>query len=145
MSHLRTLRLFGATMVIGALFSMPSLAQSYGTFAAAKIPFSFQLGSQVLPAGMYQFRMSAEHILEVRGETESAFVMVLSEADRVLRPDASLRFLQSDGYQLREIYAPGHGVHLYCLGVRAKRRNEAIAQRPAADQMVTVAAAETRH
>lgn len=70
--------LVSCALAIGA--STSSFAQS-GAVAKAEIPFAFQVGSKVLPAGTYIFSRDGQNIMQLHGATaqSNALSMVLPE------------------------------------------------------------------
>ena len=105
-------------------FAPRLLGQRHEAFATATVPFTFRCGTRVMPSGRYQFRMSSEHILQISGSDEGGFVMVRTEDEAPNSRGGTLLFQRGDGFELKEITAPRHGLHLYCAShfQKARRR-----------------------
>jgi hypothetical protein len=72
--------LVSCALAIGA--STASFAQS-GAVAKADIPFAFQVGSKVMPAGTYIFSRDGLHVMQLHGATAKA------QAISMVRPESN--------------------------------------------------------
>ena len=64
--------LVSCALAVGASTSL--LAQSYAV-AKAEIPFAFQVGSKVLPAGTYTFIKDSQSIMQLHGKSAEAHAL----------------------------------------------------------------------
>lgn len=64
--------LVSCALSLGASTSL--LAQSHAV-AKAEIPFAFQVGSKVMPAGTYIFSQDSQHIMQLHGRTADAHAL----------------------------------------------------------------------
>jgi hypothetical protein len=80
----------------------------------AEVPFTFMAGSKEMPAGAYEFSVTPNNVLRVRGNKGAeAIVPILTRVSA--RPDAPVLYFDKaeDKSYLAEIYFPGaDGVHL---------------------------------
>jgi hypothetical protein len=74
--------LVSCALAIGA--STSSFAQS-GAVAKAQIPFAFQVGSKVMPAGTYTFSQDGQNIMQLHGTTAQAHAL------SAVRPETGLK------------------------------------------------------
>jgi len=120
--------LLASAMAIGMIASShPALAQDDIPVAKATIPFAFQAGSQVMPAGTYTISSQSDHLLLLRDSSQNAqeFVMVHS-AYTVHKPKASVIVFdrRGDQYFLRNIWTANSDTGLECSKSRAEKRAE---------------------
>jgi hypothetical protein len=97
----------GERVVNGADASAePALAQDTQIIAQAKIPFAFQAGSQVMPAGTYNISRQ-DHVLLLRETNSKAeeFLMVESASATHTPKTSTIVFdRRGDKYFLRSVY-----------------------------------------
>jgi len=119
--------LFASALAIGMVASTPALAQDEIPVAKAKIPFAFQAGSQVMPAGTYTISNQSGHVLVLRDTTQKAseFVMVHS-AYTMHTPKQSVIVFdrRGDKYFLRNIWTANDNAGLECPKSHAEKQLE---------------------
>ncbi len=117
-----------SAMAIGMIASSPqALAQDETPVAKATIPFAFQAGSQVLPAGTYTISRQSDSLLLLRdpSQKEAEFVMVHS-AYTVHKAKASVIVFdrRGDQYFLRNIWTANSDTGLECPKSHAEKLAE---------------------
>jgi hypothetical protein len=70
--------LLACTLAATAVAST-SHAFAQGNTMQVNVPFAFHNGSQVLPAGIYRVEIQSSHLILLRGESGSGFVMTNPE------------------------------------------------------------------
>lgn len=115
MSRARLTSIF-AKLVLAAVTTTGMLAlsaQNAGAQAViATTPFAFSAGSQVFPAGTYEFTLLSQWSLSIRSVDGGSqkFFTVRPEDGSVPGSKGSLTFHNSDGHQsLQAVYVPGTG------------------------------------
>lgn len=134
MKSLRISSIFGSSLLasalaIGMVGSTPSaVAQIGDAVVKANIPFDFQAGQLVMPAGEYQISKSSEHMLLLRatGKNANEFLLV-HEAYASNAPTGSSIVFDRYGnkYFLRQIWTAGNHDGLECQKGRIEKRVEA--------------------
>src|SRR5215471_16439291 len=113
MKSLRTISnlisgLFASALAIGMVASAPpAWAQETQLVARAEIPFAFQAGSKVMPAGSYDISMSHTHVLLLRESHSKAseFLMVEDASTRHAPKASTIVFDRlGDKYFLRSVW-----------------------------------------
>jgi len=135
--------LFASALAICMVASQPAIAQDNTIVAKADIPFAFQAGSQVMPAGTYIITSQSDHVLLLRGPNQKAeeFVMVETEYALHAPKDSVIVFdHRADQYFLRHIWTANNNTGLECPKGKAERRLEvASAKTPMPSDTVTLA------
>jgi hypothetical protein len=83
-------------------------AQQDATRAVANIPFAFQLGAYHYPAGTYALELEGDHLLVIKGRSNSGLMQV--SWDTANRPSATGKLVfhrYGDQYFLREMRVGG--------------------------------------
>jgi hypothetical protein len=140
MSKFRAILL--AVVVAGAPLSPASHAQELEGAVVVNVPFTFENGSQHFAAGRYTIRMDSQHILLIRGESSSGFVM--AGIDESIHPSETTMVVfrrYGDQYFLREVWVEGETTYTYCMPSKVEQLEIAAAQ--TAPTAVVVAALET--
>jgi hypothetical protein len=105
MKHLIARTLTALVLTVVGL-SLAAQAQST-QFVKANIPFEFNFGDKVFPAGEYSLTQPLQHLLVLRDSRGQAIAQTFTEGvDSTTAPDATkLRFHHSDGqYVLTEVW-----------------------------------------
>ncbi|HTV09167.1 MAG TPA: hypothetical protein VMD97_09015 [Candidatus Aquilonibacter sp.] len=133
--------------VVTTLFIQPSVkAQKPDDSVVATIPFGFQVGSYHLAAGKYTLEVQGDNVLWVKGDSDSAPVMILRDTARRPSSDSAVVFYRyGNHYFLREIRTAGQQERLEATESKAERRakleEEAVNRnpRPGPDAKVEIA------
>ncbi len=141
-----TSSLLASALAIGTLASAPSAAaQSTTLIARATIPFAFQTGSKVMPAGTYDISTVAGSMLLLRGQNASEFVLVQGEYASHAATRSSLIFDHyGDKYFLRQVWTAGKNESLECPKSHAEKQVQEALNKQAASS-VAVAMNTTSH
>ena len=115
-------RLFYAAGLFTLLASVHAFGQT--EVAQANIPFNFQLGGKVMPAGKYLFSQS-RFVLHVKNASGQPAVMLMTSpvSNRAVHADPTLEFQRyGDQYFLSKVWSPAskEGVALF----KSKREKE---------------------
>jgi hypothetical protein len=134
--------LFASALAIGMVASaQPALAQDTQIITQAKIPFAFQAGSQVMPAGTYNISMQDAHVLLLRESHSKAeeFLMVANAyATHAPKTSAIVFDRRGDKYFLRQVWTANNDSGVECPKPRAEKELE-LAQKDAPHSTVTLA------
>jgi hypothetical protein len=134
--------LFASALAIGMVASaQPALAQNTQLVARANIPFAFQAGSKVMPAGTYDISKQHDHVLILRESHAKAaeFLMVQDTyATHTPKQSAIVFDRRGDKYFLRQVWTANNGSGVECPKPRAEKELE-IAQKDAPQSTVTLA------
>ncbi len=76
-SNLRSAML--ACALAAAALGPASLAFAQSQVMQVNVPFAFHNGSQLLPAGIYRVEIQSNHVILLRGQSRSGFVMTNPE------------------------------------------------------------------
>jgi hypothetical protein len=127
MRNSRLAYLFNPTLItcalmIGASMSASSAkAQSDSIIGTVNVPFTFHIGKQAMPAGMYRIQRQSNHGLRIRGENQSAFVLVQPAMSGKAPSRGYVNFHRyEDTYFLAEVWTAGDNYGMEC----AKSRTE---------------------
>jgi hypothetical protein len=93
--------------------------------AKVNIPFAFQMGTQTLPAGMYQIDRDSGHLVLLRGPGKAAGFVNMHDAIR-FRPAAQGTIVfdrYGDKYYLHQIWTAGSTNGLECSKSRAEKES----------------------
>jgi len=147
MKSLRSISHFVSGLVASALAigmvasAQPALAQDTQLVARAKIPFAFQAGSQVMPAGTYNISTADGHILMLRDlNSKAAEFLMVEDASTTHTPKKSAVVFDrvGDKYFLRQVWTANSNSGVECPKPRAEKELE-IAQKDAPRGTVTLA------
>jgi hypothetical protein len=133
--------LLASAMAIGMIASSPqALAQDETALAKATIPFAFQSGSQVMPAGTYTITTQSDHVLVLRDPSQKAaeFVLVHPAYQHQAPKNSVIVFdRRGDQYFLRNIWIANNTTGMECTKTRAEklaeRQLEASNNKPSSD------------
>ena len=122
LAYLFNLTLISGVLMIGALMSASSAkAQSDSIIGTVNVPFTFHIGKQVMPAGMYRIQLQSNHGLRIRGENQSAFVLIHTATSRKAPSMGYVNFHHYENtYFLAEVWTAGDNYGMEC----AKSRTE---------------------
>lgn len=134
--------LFASTLAIGMVAStQTAFAQDEVLVAKAEIPFAFQAGSTVMPAGTYTVTSESDHLLLLRENTKNAsdFVLVHDAYSNHTPTKSVISFdRRGDKYFLRQIWIAGNNSGMECPKVRAEKQLE-IAKTSVPSDTITLA------
>lgn len=120
--------LFASTLAIGMVAStQTAFAQGDAIVAKAQIPFAFQAGSTVMPAGTYTVTSESDHLLLLRETTNntSDFVLVHGAYTNHTPTKSVISFdRRGDKYFLRQIWIAGNNSGMECPKARAEKQLE---------------------
>lgn len=141
-----TSNLLASALVIGAFASAQSAAaQMPIPVAKATIPFAFQTGSNVMPAGAYTILSVAEGRLLFRGQHASGFVLGQGKYAPHATAMNSLIFDHvGDKYFLRQVWTAGNNEGLELPKSRAEKAIQ-VTQARRAPTSVVVALSTSTH
>ncbi len=124
--------------------AMPTaFAQHPRALARATVPFAFEYGSSVFPAGSYTFGVISDNVMTVHGPGRSA-LGVVAWSDQNLSGVGKLVF-HRDGEQLtlQEIWLPQLSARLHCPAKKhPKQADVAATQRMNSDVEVALVAGD---
>ncbi len=135
--------LFAAVLAIAPL--SPALhSQDLGAFAKIDVPFAFETASgHHFSPGVYTMRMENDHILLIRGASDSALTMVTVKDDAAPAAMGKAEFRRyGNRYFLGEISVAGHSRRLEIHPSKTESRLQ-IAQGTATPATVDVAVLDT--
>ncbi len=121
--------LLASALAIGMVASAPSAAaQSSTPVSKANIPFDFQAGLRVMPAGTYEITRASDHMLVLRetGQKATEFLMVHDAYTAHTPTGSSIVFdRRGDKYFLRQIWTAGNNDGLECPKTHTEQTVEA--------------------
>jgi hypothetical protein len=118
--------LIACALTIGSLASTQSvLAQSETALAAVTIPFTFQAGSQTMPAGTYQIDHDWGYLVLLRGPRHATDFVMMHRTSKLHAADhGSVVFDHvGDKYYLRQIWTAQSTDGLECSRSRAEKES----------------------
>jgi hypothetical protein len=94
--------------------------------AEVMIPFSFQTGTQSLPAGTYRIVNASDHVIRLQGSGSKGEFLITHDAIKQNAPDhGSVVFDHyGDKYYLRQIWTAGSTVGAECRKSRAEKESQ---------------------
>jgi hypothetical protein len=113
-SHLASITrstLIACTLMIGTLASTHSAsAQSPEALATVNIPFTFHMGDQTMPAGMYRIDLVSNHVVKLQGPDHAVGSVAMHSATKLLASDTGIIVFDRYGenYFLRQIWTAGN-------------------------------------
>lgn len=108
--------LLASALAIGMVASAPSAA-AQTPVSKANIPFDFQAGLRVMPAGTYEISRASDHMLMLRetGQKATEFLLVHDTYTIHTPTGSSIVFdRRGDKYFLRQIWSAGNPSGLEC-------------------------------
>jgi hypothetical protein len=88
------------------------------------VPFAFHNGSQRLPAGVYRVKMQSAHVILLRGDSKSGFVVTNSEIGKPSEKGKLIFQRYGDQYFLREVWAANSETGQKCPKSKLEREVE---------------------
>ncbi len=99
--------LLACTLAATAVAST-SKAFAQGAAMQVNVPFAFHNGSQLLPAGVYRVEIQSGHLILLRGQSRSGFVMTNPETTRKITGPGKVIFNRyGSQYYLSEFWPQG--------------------------------------
>jgi hypothetical protein len=114
--------IIACALAIGSLASTQS-ASAQTTIAKVTIPFAFQMGSQILPAGTYRVERESSNLILLEGSGKASGFVLMNAASRSKAPDHGMLSFDRTGdkYYLRQIWTAGNQTGLECPASRAEK------------------------
>jgi hypothetical protein len=112
-----------AAMLSGSVTAPPVHAQNLAVLTHVRIPFAFRSGLGLYPAGNYTFRVTANGLLQIQGNSASGNTIVRPHDYSGQGADhTKLIFTRyGNGYFLEEIWTANTGVHMDCAKTAQER------------------------
>ena len=130
--------IFAAVLAVATL-SPASHAQDVGVVAKVNVPFSFESGSKHYAAGVYTIRMENQHILLIRGVSESGMAMTSVEDNgQPAQKSAAVFQRYGNRYFLSEIFVAGKSRHIHLQQTKQEKQSQ-VAQNTTAPTNVEIA------
>jgi hypothetical protein len=113
-SHLASITrstLIACTLMIGTLAATHSAsAQSPEALATVNIPFTFHMGDQTMPAGMYRIDLVSNHVVKLQGPDHAVGSAAMHSATKLDASDHGIIVFDPYGenYFLRQIWTAGN-------------------------------------
>jgi hypothetical protein len=112
-----------------------AMAQNSTLHLIANVPFDFQSGSEMLPAGRYDIQQSANHVLILRGTNQNRSQMLVAFINaEALKPSDHGKLLfhrYGNRYFLYQIWSPGTTAGLELPKGKAEKETLRAANNPA--------------
>lgn len=112
-----------------------AIAQNPSLHLLADVPFDFQSGSEIMPAGRYDIQQSANHVLILRGTNQNRSQMLVAFIDaEALKPSDHGKLLfhrYGNRYFLYQIWSPGTTAGLELPKGQAEKETLRAANNPA--------------
>lgn len=99
--------------MLACALAVTALASASHAFAQDKVmqvnvPFAFHNGSQLMPAGIYRVEIQSDHLILLRGESRSGFVMTNPETTSKVNGSGKVIFNRyGSQYYLSDIWPQG--------------------------------------
>jgi hypothetical protein len=107
-SNLRRVMLACTLVTAAAAAASGAKAFAQEEVLQVNVPFAFHTGSQTLPAGVYRVEIESEHVILLRGDSRSAFVMANPEMTRDVNGPGKVVFNRyGSQYYLSDIWPQG--------------------------------------
>ena len=103
--------LIACTLMIGTLASTHfASAQSPEALATVNIPFTFRMGDQTMPAGMYRIDLVSNHVVKLQGPDHAVGSVAMHSATKLLASDHGIIVFDRYGenYFLGQIWTAGN-------------------------------------
>jgi hypothetical protein len=87
-----------------------AISQNSTLHLVADVPFDFQSGSEMMPAGRYDIQQSANHVLILRGTNQNRSQFLIALDAEALKPSDHGKLLfhrYGNAYFLYQIWSPG--------------------------------------
>jgi hypothetical protein len=117
-------------LVACAVGAAPWAAQAQDYVMQATVPFAFHNGSARLPAGVYRVEIESEHVILLRGQSRSGFIMANPASATSPTSLGKLVFIRyGDQYYLSEIWPQGSESGERCVKTRQEKEAKLAANR----------------
>jgi hypothetical protein len=116
--------LIACTLVLGAYVStISAVAQSGPTVATVNVPFTFHIGQQEMPPGLYRIHHESSAMFLLRGASRSVMVLTHPTAETKVPAQGHIVFHRVGGvYFLGGLWSPGEKSGMACFESRAERQ-----------------------
>ena len=118
--------LFIGVLAIGAFASAsPAVAQEPAV--QVTVPFAFQNGSQLLPAGTYRIDLNSQHVMILRGTAPDAAGVAMTLPEQRSKEIAKGKVVfqrYGDHYYIHEVWLPNSTEGRECITSRAEKRDK---------------------
>jgi hypothetical protein len=129
MKNTRLTSILSSSLIAGALMlgslalTQSASAQSHMVLAKVNIPFAFQMGNQVLPAGTYVIDRESGHVILLRGPSGAAGFATTIDSRRLHAANHGTIVFDryGDRYFLRQIWQAGATEGIECPKGRAEK------------------------
>ena len=111
-----------------------AIAQNPSLHLVADVPFDFQSGSEMMPAGRYDIQQSANHVLILRGTNQNRSQFLVALNAETLKPSDHGKLLfhrYGNRYFLYQIWSPGTTTGLELPKGKAEKETLRAANNPA--------------
>ena len=129
-------------LAIGSLASTQSAsAQTSTAIAKVTIPFAFDTGKQILPAGTYEVDRESPNLIRLAGPDHKSGYVLMNAAVKSKAPDHGMLVFDRSGdkYYLRQIWTAGEQAGLECPKSRAEKAALVATNKKEADTTVELA------
>ena len=112
-----------ACTLSAAPWASHAFAQSH--LMQANVPFAFHYGSQRMPAGVYRVEIESSHVILLRGQSRSGFIMTNPETSATPASLGKIVFNRyGDQYYLSEVWPQGSDTGQRCVKSRQEKEAE---------------------
>ena len=122
---------FRSALLVAALAFAPVTASLHAQMAnrvQVNVPFDFQNGSEVLPAGVYTLT-AGSHFLTIQGHNIGGLALSMVDDSGKTPTTGKVVFQRyGDKYFLREVWNPNQSTHTLCLKTSAETKAQKEAQ-----------------
>jgi hypothetical protein len=111
-----------------------AIAQNSTLHLVADVPFDFQSGSEMMPAGRYDIQQSDNHVLILRGTNQNRSQFLLALNAEALKPSDHGKLIfhrYGNRYFLYQIWSPGTTTGLELPKGKAEKETLRAANNPA--------------
>ena len=120
-----------STLLIGVLatgvLASASHAVAQGTAMKVTVPFAFQNGAQLLPAGTYRIDLNTEHLMILHGTVSNAAGIAMTFPEQRSKASATGKVVfhrYGDHYYIREVWIAGSTEGRECVMSHAEKREK---------------------
>jgi hypothetical protein len=126
-SKLRTSLLACALGAVAMVSTSQAFAQ--GGEMRVNVPFAFNNGSQVMPAGVYKVSIQSQHVIMLSGYSRSGFVTANPESGRAAAKGKLIFQRYGNEYFLREVWPAESNTGEKCTKSKLEREVEIAARK----------------
>lgn len=119
----RILRCVLFAAMFAGFVSVPVHAQNLAVLTHIRIPFAFRSGLRLYPAGTYTFRVTANGLLQIQGNSVGGNTILLPHDYSGKQADRTKLIFTRYGnrYFLEELWTATTGVHVDCVKTAKER------------------------